>query len=110
MPRSIFTDETVKANFEQLFTTAVGFAYFPNFSRVRVEFEDSLNACRARIRFHLFDFMDAKLRVFLTNHITRKTIFRQKSVLSYSRNALLDSAKITIMAVCSRNMASLTKF
>ena len=67
----MFHCEDMRAEFERLFPTQIAFAYFPNFARVRVEFATSLDACRARIKFHLFDFNNAKLRVFLTNHVHR---------------------------------------
>ena len=47
------------------------FLYFPNFNRCRVEFDDSLDACRARVRFHLYSFKGHKLRVYLTNHSSK---------------------------------------
>jgi len=69
VPRSVFVETEVKAEFEALFPTAVKFGYFPNFQRVRVEFGESIEACRARVRFHLFAFHDTKFRVYLTNSV-----------------------------------------
>jgi len=69
VPTQVFHCENMKAEFERLFPDHIAFAYFPNFARVRVEFTTSLNACRARIKFHLYEFDNAKLRVFLTNHV-----------------------------------------
>ena len=65
----MFVEPEVKDEFEALFPTAVKFGYFPNFQRVRVEFGESIEACRARVRFHLFAFHDTKFRVYLTNSV-----------------------------------------
>ena len=67
LPTDVFKVDELKTEFENLFQNAK-FYYFPNFNRCRVEFEDSVEACRARIRFHLFNFHGNRLRVFLTNH------------------------------------------
>merc|ERR1711917_42498 len=67
LPTDVFKADELKTEFENLFQNAK-FYYFPNFNRCRVEFEDSVEACRARIRFHLFNFHGNRLRVFLTNH------------------------------------------
>jgi len=67
LPIDVFNVDELKTEFENLFQNAK-FYYFPNFNRCRVEFEDSVEACRARIRFHLFNFHGNRLRVFLTNH------------------------------------------
>ena len=53
--------------FEDLFPSGHHFAYFPNFRRIRVQFDDSVEACRARVRFHLFEFHGNKFRTYLTN-------------------------------------------
>merc|ERR1711990_859327 len=56
LPAAIFSNEDLKKEFENLFIFGEKFFYFPNFFRCRVEFNDSLEACRARVKFHLFNF------------------------------------------------------
>lgn len=87
----MFGDPTTKREFEALFPTAKvvynlerskrknnniylqDFAYFPSFSRIRVQFAESIDACRARVRFHLYDFHGARFRAYLTNHVDSNT-------------------------------------
>lgn len=73
LPREVFGDPTTKREFEALFPTAKDFAYFPSFSRIRVQFAESIDACRARVRFHLYDFHGARFRAYLTNHVDSNT-------------------------------------
>jgi len=68
IPRNVFISEESKLEFESLFTNATGYSYFPNFRRARVAFQDSREACKARVVFHLFRFMGEQFRVYLTNH------------------------------------------
>ena len=65
------------------------------------------NYCRfiSRVFLKFFPVKMSKISViFVRNDI--KAIF----VIKYSQKWLLETVKISIMAVCSRNMASLTKF
>ena len=58
----------------------------------------------------LFWIFCQKVLLAKTRSFMKKTLCSLETRPLYSENGFLDSAKITIMLVCSRNMASLTKF
>ena len=55
------------------------------------------------------NFLNQKRRKTEWDEVSQLKLNRVEAKV-YSQLSLLDSAKITIMKVCSRNMASLTKF
>jgi len=64
--QDVFNVDAVRKEFEQLFEIfgQAEFIYLPSFRRVRVNYENSHEAARAKLQLHGTSFMDLQMKVF----------------------------------------------
>lgn len=67
IPEEVFTEDSVKKEFETLFVCfgPVHFTYLPGFQRVIANFEDSYNAVQSKAILHEKQFKGCEMKVFL---------------------------------------------